>query len=68
MPWHIDLRDKDIRNRVLTDSRREFRDVASRDIVTEEGKLGSVAECSKPNLALRIATSVLLKTYTGVSE
>ncbi len=64
MPWHIDLRDRDIRNRVLTDSRREFRDVAGRDIVTEEGKLGSVAECSKPDLALRIATSVLLKTYT----
>jgi len=64
MPWHIDLRDKDIRNRVLTDSRKEFRDVASRDIVSEEGKLGSISECSKPNLALRIATSVLLKTYT----
>ena len=64
MPWHIDLRDKDIRNRVLTDSRKEFRDVASRDIVSEEGKLGSVAECTKPSLALRIATSVLLKTYT----
>ncbi len=64
MPWHIDLKDKDIRNRVLTDSRKEFRDVASRDIATEEGKLGSVAECSKPNLALKMATSVLLKTYT----
>ena len=64
MPWHIDLRDKDIRNRVLTDSRKEFRDVASKDIATEEGKLGSVAECSKPNLALKMATSVLLKTYT----
>jgi predicted AAA+ superfamily ATPase len=64
MPWHIDLRDLDIRNRVLTDSYREFRDVASRDIVSEDGRLGSVAECSKPPLALKIATVVLLKTYT----
>jgi predicted AAA+ superfamily ATPase len=64
MPWHIDLRDADIRNRVLTDSYREFRDIASRDIVTEDGRLGSVAECSKPPLALKIATVVLLKTYT----
>jgi predicted AAA+ superfamily ATPase len=64
MPWHIDLRDADIRNRVLTDSYREFRDIASRDIVAEDGRLGSVAECSKPPLALKIATVVLLKTYT----
>jgi len=64
MPWHIDLRDLDIRNRVLTESYREFRDVTSRDIVSEEGRLGSVVECSKPPLALKIATVVLLKTYT----
>ncbi|MEM3703035.1 MAG: DUF499 domain-containing protein, partial [Candidatus Bathyarchaeia archaeon] len=64
MPWHIDLREGDIRSRVLTESRREFRDVTNRDIVTEEGRLGSVNECSKPLLAFRIATSVLLKTYT----
>jgi len=64
MPWHIDLSDSDIRNRVLTDSYREFRDVASRDIVSEDGRPGSVVECSKPPLALKIATGVLLKTYT----
>jgi len=64
MPWHIDLKDADIRNRVLTDSYGEFRDVASRDIVSEDGRLGSVVECSKPPLALKIATVVLLKTYT----
>lgn len=64
MPWHIDLRDADIRNRVLTDSYKEFRDVASRDIVSEDGRLGSVLECSKPALALKIAAVVLLKTYT----
>jgi hypothetical protein len=64
MPWHIDLGDPDIRGRVLTESRREFRDVVSRDIVTEEGRLGSVNECSKPTLALKIATAILLKTYT----
>jgi hypothetical protein len=64
MPWHIDLRETDIRSRVLTESRREFRDVTNRDIVTEEGRLGSVNECSKPLLALKIAITVLLKTYT----
>jgi predicted AAA+ superfamily ATPase len=64
MPWHIDIRDRDIRSRVLTESRREFEDVASKDIATEEGRLGSVRECSKPELSFRIATAVLLKTYT----
>lgn len=64
MPWHIDLRDRDIRSRVLTDSRSEFRDAANRDIASEEGRLGSINECTKPMLALRIATAVLIKTYT----
>lgn len=64
MPWHIDLRDGDIRGRVLTDSYKEFKDIASRDIVSEDGRLGSITECSKPQLALRIATAILLKTYT----
>lgn len=64
MPWHIDFRDSGIRNRVLTDSYKEFRDIASKDIVSEDGRLGSIADCSKPQLALRIATSVFLKTYT----
>jgi hypothetical protein len=64
MPWHIDLRDGDIRNRVLTESYSTFRDVSNRDIVSEEGRLGSVVECSNPELAFRIATTVLLKTYT----
>jgi predicted AAA+ superfamily ATPase len=64
MPWHIDLRDKDIRNMVLTEGYREFRDVVNRDIVSEDGNPGSIANCSKPTLALKIATVVLLKTYT----
>ncbi|MEM3871894.1 MAG: DUF499 domain-containing protein [Nitrososphaeria archaeon] len=64
MPWHIDLGDSSIRGHVLTESRREFRDVASRDIVSEDGRLGSVAECSNSNLALKIATSIFLKVYT----
>jgi len=64
MPWHIDLKDNDIRARVLTQSRSEFRDVVSRDIVSEEGRLGSVIECSKSDLAYKIATAILLKTYT----
>ncbi|HLI45881.1 MAG TPA: DUF499 domain-containing protein, partial [Geobacterales bacterium] len=64
MPWHIDLKDNDIRTRILTESYREFRDVVSRDIVTEEGRLGSVIECSKSELAYKIATAIFLKTYT----
>jgi len=64
MPWHIDLKDNDIRTRILTESHREFRDVVSRDIVTEEGRLGSVLECSKGELAYKIATAIFLKTYT----
>ncbi|MEM3943961.1 MAG: DUF499 domain-containing protein [Thermofilaceae archaeon] len=64
MPWHVDLRDPDIRNLVLTESRREFRDVASRDIVDEDGRLGEVAGCSRPGLAYRVAVSILLKVYT----
>lgn len=64
MPWHISLRDNDIRSRVLTENYREFRDVVNRDIVSEEGRLGSVIECSKPKLALMIAMAILLKTYT----
>lgn len=64
MPWHIDLKDGDIGTRILTESRREFRDVVSRDIVTEEGRLGSVVECSKSELAYKIATAIFLKTYT----
>ncbi|MEM3648090.1 MAG: DUF499 domain-containing protein [Thermoproteota archaeon] len=64
MPWHIDLKDKDIRMRVLTESRKEFGDVVSRDIVSEEGRLGSVIECSKSELAYKIATAIFLKTYT----
>jgi len=64
MPWHIDLREPDIRSRVLTESYREFRDVVNRDIVDENGRLGSISICSKPQLAFRIATVILLKTYT----
>lgn len=63
MPWHIDLRDADVRTRVLTDSYREFRDVAATDITTEEN-LGAVARCSAPFLALRISTAIFLSVYT----
>lgn len=64
MPWHIDLKDNDIRTQILTQHHTEFRDVVSRDIVSEEGRLGSVIECSKSELAYKIATAVFLKTYT----
>lgn len=63
MPWHIDLRDADVRTRILTDSYREFREVAATDITTEEN-LGAVARCSNPFLALRISTSIFLSVYT----
>jgi len=64
MPWHIDLRRRDIRRMVLTARFGDFGDAVSRDIVSEEGRLGSVSECDKPSLALRIATATFLKTYT----
>jgi len=64
MPWHIDLRKRDIRRMVLTARFSDFNDAVSRDIVSEEGRLGSVSECDKPSLALRIAMATFLKTYT----
>ncbi len=64
MPWHVDLGDPDIRSFVLTESYREFRDIASKDIVDEDGNLGSISNCSKPMLALKITTSIFLKVYT----
>jgi len=64
MPWHIDLKDNDIRTRILTQSYKEFSNVVSRDIISEEGRLGSVIKCSKSELAYKIATTVFLKTYT----
>lgn len=33
-------------------------------MVSEEGRFGSINECIKPMLALRIATAVFIKTYT----
>jgi len=64
MPWHIDLRRRDVRRMVLTERFSDFSDAVGRDIVSEEGRLGSVRECSNVMLALRIATAVFLKTYT----
>jgi len=64
MPWHIDLKDNDIRTRIITEKYSQFRDVVSRDIISEEGRLGSVIECSKSELAYKIATVIFLKTYT----
>ena len=64
MPWHIDLRRRDIRRMVLTARFGDFNDAVSRDVVSEEGRLGSVSECEKPLLALRIAMATFLKTYT----
>ncbi|MCW4008815.1 MAG: ATP-binding protein [Candidatus Bathyarchaeota archaeon] len=63
MPWHIDLADADINISILTEGRREFRNVASKDIINSDGKLGLIAECAKPSLALKIATAILLKTH-----
>jgi predicted AAA+ superfamily ATPase len=63
MPWHIDLRDREIRRLVLSESKKEFDDIASRDIISEDGKLGSISSCSKPQLAFYVGSAVLLKTY-----
>ncbi|MGC9068909.1 MAG: DUF499 domain-containing protein [Thermoprotei archaeon] len=64
MPWHIDLSDRDIRRLVLSESKKEFDDIARKELISENGELGSVNNCSKPQLALCIGTAVLLKTYT----
>jgi predicted AAA+ superfamily ATPase len=64
MPWHIDLRSSDIRNNVITESFREFEAIINKDIVSREGYLGNVKYCSKPEIALATAISIILRTYT----
>jgi hypothetical protein len=64
MPWHIDLRNSDIRNNVITESFKEFEAIINKDIVSREGHLGNVRNCSKPEIALATATSIVLRTYT----
>lgn len=64
MPWHIDLRNSDIRNNVITESFKEFEAIINKDIVSREGQLGNVRNCSKPEIAQATATSIVLRTYT----
>lgn len=64
MPWHIDLKNPDVRSYVITQSYRAFDHVLNKDLVSPLGALGNVKKCSKPELALNMATFVFLKTYT----
>lgn len=64
MPWHIDIGDQDIRNMILTENYREFRDVASKDIIDEDRRLGAISQCKRPRLAFMVALPILLKVYT----
>jgi len=64
MPWHIGLDSSELLNMIMSGEFEAFRSIVQRDIISEEGRLGHVSECSKPKLALKLATAILLKTYT----
>ena len=64
MPWHIDLSSGDIRYMVLTESYKNFINIIDKVIVKEGGGYTRIIECGKPELAAKIATVLLLKTYT----
>ena len=64
MPWHIGLDSPELLNIIMSGRFEEFRSVVQRDIISEDGRIGHVADCSKPELALKLATAILLKTYT----
>jgi predicted AAA+ superfamily ATPase len=64
MPWHIGLDSPELLNMIMSGDFEAFRSIVQRDIISAEGKLGHVSECGKPELALKLATAILLKTYT----
>lgn len=64
MPWHIGLDSSELLNMIMRGEFEAFRFIVQRDIISEDGRLGHVSECSKPELALKLATAILLKTYT----
>jgi len=57
MPWHIDLRNEEIKNLILTPEFRAFDAVVNRDLFE---RIGLTAN---PSLAYIIALSIFLKTY-----
>ncbi|HDJ89269.1 MAG TPA: DUF499 domain-containing protein, partial [Thermoprotei archaeon] len=57
MPWHIDLRNEEIKNLILTPRFKAFDAVVNRDLF-ERTKM-----TSNPQLAYIIALSIFLKTY-----
>jgi hypothetical protein len=64
MPWHLDLSNPNIRNKLITTTYRTYDAALNKDIVTEAGDLGRVELTSKPQLAYRMATAIFLKTFT----
>jgi len=64
MPWHIGLDSSELLNMIMSGEFETFRSIVQRDIISEDGRLGHVSECGKPELALKLATAILLKTYT----
>ncbi len=63
MPWHLDLSNPEIRSDVISQSYIDFDTIASKDIISTDGSLGNVRLSSKPELAVKIATVIFLRTY-----
>lgn len=57
MPWHIDLRNEEIKNLILTPRFKAFDAVVNRDLFERVGMT------TNPSLAYIIALSIFLKTY-----
>lgn len=63
MPWHLDLSNPEIRSDVITPSYSDFNQIVAKDIISAGGTLGNVRHSSKPDLAVKIATVIFLRTY-----
>ncbi len=63
MPWHLDLSNPEIRSDVITQSYSDFDQIVSKDIISPGGSLGNVRHSINPDLAVKIATVIFLKTY-----
>jgi len=65
MPFHLNLKNNDIRNNIITENYApSFDSIITRDIVSGEGFLGNVRFCSNPDIAFTVANTILLKTFT----
>ncbi len=63
MPWHLDLSNSEIRSDIITQSYSDFDQIVSKDIISPGGSLGNVRHSINPDLAVRLATVIFLRTY-----